>query len=273
MQTLDLSFSTCPNDTFMFDALVHQRIDTGNFTFNVKMTDIEELNQNAFNGTPDITKISFAVFPNIMDKYLLLNAGSAMGHGNGPLLISKDAQLPEKKQIFTVAIPGINTTARLLFLNAYPEITSHKEYVFSDIEDAVLNGEVDAGVIIHENRFTYKKKGLQKIKDLGKHWEDTTHLPIPLGGIAIKKSLSYEVQKKINSYICNSIEYALSHPEASYDFIKQHAQEMDDEVIRKHIQLYVNPFSLDLKAEGRKAVVHLLDMTNRKMRPEDIFVM
>ncbi|MFW6225117.1 MAG: 1,4-dihydroxy-6-naphthoate synthase [Bacteroidota bacterium] len=272
MQPIDLCFSTCPNDTFMFDAMIHERIDTGNIKFNVMMTDIEELNQNALNGIPDVTKISFAVYPKIKDNYLLLNAGSAMGHGNGPLLIGKDAKLPEKKKNISVAIPGINTTARLLFQKAYPEITHHKMYLFSDIECAVLQGNVDAGVIIHENRFTYQKKGLKKIKDLGKHWEDTMHLPIPLGGIAIKRNLSNEIQKKINLYIRKSIEYAIANREKSYNFIKHHAQAMDDEVIRKHIDLYVNHYSLDLKSNGRKAVMHLLDMKSSKMQPDDIFV-
>ena len=177
---LKLGFSTCPNDTFMFDAMVHHKIDTFGLDFDLHLADIEELNQLSLKGELDITKISYAAYTKVSDKYIFLNSGSALGENNGPILISKRKIYPDEVNNLKIAIPGKNTTANMLLSIAYPEAKSKVEYLFSDIEDVVLSDEVDAGLIIHENRFTYEKKGLKKIIDLGEFWERKTNKPIPL---------------------------------------------------------------------------------------------
>jgi len=254
---LKLSFSTCPNDTFMFDAIANKRIDLKGFEFEIFMTDIEELNMMALNGESDITKISINAFAGLTNTYQLLTSGSAIGHGVGPLVISKRKIYPDEVSSCKIGIPGINTTANLLFSIAFPYTKNKKTYLFSEIEDAILSNEIDAGVIIHENRFTYEKKGLKKILDLGEFWEKETKLPIPLGGIAIKKSLPNQLKKDINSIIRTSIEYAFKHPNDSYQFVKKNAQELDDDIIKKHIDLYVNSFSVDLGEDGKNAIQEL----------------
>lgn len=273
---LKLGFSTCPNDTYIFDAMVHGRIDTEGLEFDLVMEDVEGLNCLAFEGNIDITKISYHAFAYIADKYLLLDSGSALGRNNGPLLISKHKVYPDEVSGLRIAIPGKNTTANLLLSIAYPLAKDKKEYLFSNIEDVVVSGEMDAGLIIHENRFTYEKKGLKKVIDLGEYWEDTTGLPIPLGGIVVNRSLSKETQQKVNRVLKRSVQYAFDNPQESYTFVKQHAQEMDDEVMRNHIKLYVNNFTLDLGQEGREAIKSLYKIAKeKKVIPdlrEDIFV-
>jgi 1,4-dihydroxy-6-naphthoate synthase len=255
---LSLGFSPCPNDTFMFDAMVHGKIDTEGLLFDVVMEDVEALNQRVLRGDADITKVSFAAFTKVTDRYQLLDSGSALGNGVGPLLVSKIS--PEasglESQIsgLKVAIPGNNTTAHFLFSFFFPQATDKVEMIFSEIEDAVLTGKADAGVIIHENRFTYESKGLKKICDLGELWERETQQPIPLGGIAVKRNLPGETKEKINRVMRRSVQFAFANPSSSYDYVKQHAQEMDEEVRKKHIDLYVNKYSVDLGAEGRKAI-------------------
>lgn len=272
---LTLGFSPCPNDTFMFDALVNGKIDTRGYSFEVKLSDIEKLNQQAINGELDITKISFGVYPKIKDTYELLTAGSALGIGVGPLLISKKEFLNPKKEIKTVAIPGKNTTAYFLFKMFYPELNNTVEIIFSDIERAVLDDEVDAGVIIHENRFTYQLKGLKKISDLGELWEIKTGQPIPLGGIAIKRNLDITIKRNVNDLIRKSVEFAFANPEESFGYVEKHAQEMSEEVRKKHIQLYVNNFSIDIGEIGKNAILKFFDSENSNEIAEqnrDLFV-
>jgi 1,4-dihydroxy-6-naphthoate synthase len=251
---LTLGFSTCPNDTFIFDAMVHNRIDTEGLAFICTITDVEELNHLAFNGTLDITKLSYHAYALLADSYVLLNSGSALGFKNGPLLISRFKIYPDEIKDLKIAIPGKNTTANLLLSIAYPGVKQKKEYFFSLIEDVVLSGEMDAGLIIHENRFTYQKKGLKKIVDLGEYWESETGMPIPLGGIVVNRKLALDLQQKINQIMKRSVEFAFDNPKVSYPFVKQHAQEMEDSVIQSHISLYVNEFTRDLGTKGRKAI-------------------
>jgi 1,4-dihydroxy-6-naphthoate synthase len=254
MQKITLGFSTCPNDTYIFDAMVHQKIDTEGLEFDVVLGDVEELNMKALNNELDVSKISYHAFSKIAHNYLLLDSGSALGYKNGPLLISKHKIYPDELKDIKVAIPGLNTTANLLFSIAFPESKNKKEYLFSDIEEAILSNEVDAGLIIHENRFTYEAKGLNKIIDLGEYWEKETGLPIPLGGIAVNRNLDKEVQLKINRALKRSVEFAFENPKSAYPYIKQYAQEMDEDVMYKHIELYVNDFSRELGVDGRKAI-------------------
>jgi 1,4-dihydroxy-6-naphthoate synthase len=274
---LKLNFSTCPNDTFMFDALVNGRIDTKGYIFDIHLADIDELNLLAFDGTPDITKISFNAFSKVADKYQLLNSGSALGSGVGPLVVSRKLIYPDEVKHARIAIPGLETTANMLFTIAFPEATNKQVYIFSDIEEAILSNEVDAGVIIHENRFTYENKGLKKIVDLGEFWETHTKLPIPLGGIAVRRSLPDGVKAKISDMLRKSVEYAFLHPKDSYQYVRKYAQSMDEEVMYKHIQLYVNKFSVDLGAEGKNAIRELFHQSSQlSLTPklnDDIFLL
>lgn len=258
---LTLGFSPCPNDTFIFDAMVNQQIDNGGLQFDTKLEDVETLNKWAMQGKLDITKLSFAAGLKLADKYRLLNSGSALGRGCGPLLIArKDIPLPEVKDL-VIAIPGENTTANLLFGIAFPDAVNKKIMVFSDIENAVLNGDADAGVIIHENRFTYQQKGLVKLIDLGEFWEEKTGQPIPLGGIFIRKDIPEEVQQQVDALIHKSLQLAFEKYPALSPYVKDHAQEMDEHVMRQHIDLYVNDFSLDLGKEGWTAIDKLKEMS------------
>lgn len=258
---LTLGFSPCPNDTFIFDALIHGKIDTEGLDFDVRYEDVETLNQQAFRGELDITKLSYHAYAYAVGEYVLLDAGSALGFGVGPLLISKDPQLTGKKDLstMTVGIPGKYTTANFLLGLAYPELTNKRAMVFSDIEGALIAGEIDLGLIIHENRFTYQAKGLHKIMDLGDYWEQATGKPIPLGGIVAKRKLPLEVRQKLNRILRQSVQFAFDHPDSGIDFIRSQAQEMDDAVIRQHIELYVNSYSLELGQIGRDAIKQLFD--------------
>lgn len=263
-----LGFSTCPNDTFIFDAMVNQRIDTEGLRFDLHLADVEELNRLAFSSAIDVTKVSYHAFAYLSDHYQLLTAGSALGFNNGPLLISKHKIYPDEVEGLKVAIPGKYTTANLLLSIAYPQLQQKKEYLFSDIEEVILSGEVDAGVIIHENRFTYQAKGLKKIVDLGEYWDQLTGLAIPLGGIILKRSLPEEIKLKVNRMLRQSVEYAFLHPDDSLPFVRQHAQAMDESVMRSHIQLYVNDFSVDLGPRGKEAITTLYDQSiERKLFP------
>ncbi|MFB6455154.1 1,4-dihydroxy-6-naphthoate synthase [Chitinophaga sp. Hz27] len=263
---LTLGFSPCPNDTFIFDAMVNNKIDTNGFTFDTNLEDVETLNNWAIQGKLDVTKLSFAVYLKVRDQYELLNSGSALGRGCGPLLISREEIPLEDIKNKTIAIPGENTTANLLFSIAFPEAKNKKIMVFSEIENAVLNGDVDAGVIIHENRFTYQLKGLKKLMDMGEYWEQTTGNPIPLGGIFIKKDIPAEKRAELDKLIHSSLQHSFSvYPELS-SYITSHAQEMDEKVMRQHIDLYVNDFSLDLGQEGHAAVNALMTAAEKTKR-------
>jgi 1,4-dihydroxy-6-naphthoate synthase len=275
-QKITLGFSPCPNDTFIFDAMVHYKIDTEGLEFEVFMGDVEELNQKAFRSELDITKLSYHAFAHLINDYQLLNSGSAIGQNCGPLLISKRPQLNARNSEIQVAIPGKYTTANFLLSLAYPEITNKVELIFSDIEQAVIDGNVDAGLIIHENRFTYQDKGLIKIKDLGEFWEEIFSAPIPLGGIVVKRSIESDLQQKIDRVLKRSVQFAFENPESSSDYVSQNAQEMKLEVAKQHIELYVNDYSVDLGKKGREAVEILVNKAvDLKIIPSitnDIFV-
>lgn len=260
---LTLGFSPCPNDTFIFDALVNQKIDTGDLRFETQLEDVETLNQWAMQGKLAITKLSFAAGLKVTDRYELLNSGSALGRGCGPLLIArKDIPLSEVKDL-TIAIPGENTTANLLFSIAFPGAVNKKIMIFSDIEQAVLNGDADAGVIIHENRFTYQQKGLVKLVDLGEFWESKTGQPIPLGGIFIRKDIPANIRQQVDKLIHQSLQQAFAQYPVLSPYVKAHAQEMDEQVMRQHIDLYVNEFSLDLGKDGWTAIAKLKEMSGQ----------
>ena len=273
---LTLGFSTCPNDTFIFDAMVHGRIDTEGLDFNYLLADVEDLNKKAFNNELDITKMSYFAYAYAAQNYLILDSGSALGHRNGPLLISKHKLDLSKIADARIAIPGKYTTANMLFSIAWPETRNKKEYLFSDIEKALLNEEVDAGLIIHETRFTYHKKGLHKLADLGEFWEKLTGLPIPLGTIVINRRLPEETALKVNRIIRRSLEYAYHNSMASYDFVVANAKEMESTVMNNHIKLFVNRFSMNLGKEGRKAINELYRIAGEKRiipaLPEKIFL-
>ena len=256
---LTLGFSPCPNDTFIFDALVNHKIDTEGFEFDVVLEDVQTLNEWAKASRLDISKISYGVLPLVLDKYLVLNSGGALGKGVGPLLITKhEVKSMNEVNAMRIAVPGINTTAHLLFSLAFPEAKNKVFMVFHEIEEAVLSGEVDAGVIIHENRFTDQQKGLVKVMDLGEYWEETIKVPIPLGGIVMKRSFDQSVQQKVDRLIKKSLEYAFEkYPELT-EYVREHSQEMDESVMRRHIDLYVNNYSLALGEDGKKAVIKLL---------------
>lgn len=261
---LTLGFSPCPNDTFIFDAMIHGRIDTEGLEFEVFLGDVEELNRRAGVADLDITKLSYHAYAHLTEKYILLDAGSALGNNCGPLLIAQSPILPENISDLKIAIPGKLTTANFLLSLAFPNATQKVEMLFSEIEWAVLNGNVDAGLIIHENRFTYAEKGLVKLIDLGEYWEQSTGMPIPLGGIVIKRNLPESILHKVNRIIRRSVEYAWANPAASETFIAQHAQEMDPAVRRQHIELYVNQYSADLGKRGREAVSNLFKLAEEK---------
>lgn len=269
-----LNFSTCPNDTFMFYALVHNLL-TDRYSFEVHMADIEELNLLALESKPDITKISYGVYPLLHQTYQLLDSGSALGKGVGPLLISKQPiplnQIPNMR----IALPGEHTTAHLLFNRVFPKVNKKRFFLFSQIEQAILSNEVDAGVIIHESRFTYQSKGLIKLLDLGETWEKQTGLPTPLGGIAIRRSLPWDVKLVINRLLRDSVTYAFDHPDSTMAFVSQYAQELSQDVMQSHINLYVNNFSVLLGAEGRNSIIQLLNASSQipnQFDEHDIFV-
>ncbi len=258
---LSLAFSPCPNDCFIFDAIVNRWIDLEGLEFAVHLADVEELNAAALSGDAEITKLSYHAYAFCADRYVLLDAGSALGRNCGPLLISKRAISTDEVAAgaLRIAIPGKYTTANFLLGLAFPEAQNKRELLFSEIEGAVLAGECDGGVIIHENRFTYEAKGLKKIVDLGEFWESETGAPIPLGGIVMSRRLPDEVTRAVNRIVRRSVEYAFAHRDASLPFVRQHAQEMSEQVMYRHIDLYVNEYSVDLGVDGRRAVQLLFD--------------
>lgn len=259
---LTLGFSPCPNDTFIFDALVNGRIDTQGFSFDIQMHDVQTLNELAMEGKIDISKVSYGTLPLLLDQYTVLKAGSALGMGVGPLLISSFAiPAPAVKQCL-IAIPGKNTTAHVLFSLAYPDASKKLFLRYNEIEDFVLSntagleniGAVKLGVIIHENRFTYQDKGLVKQTDLGHFWEEETGYPVPLGGIVARKSLSDHVKTQVEDLIRESLAWSYSQGNSLSEYVKMHAQEMSEDVMRQHIGLYVNDFTMDLGTIGMEAV-------------------
>jgi len=274
---LSLGFSPCPNDTFIFDALVNGKIDTQGLEFEVVLEDVQTLNEWAIAGQLDLSKISYGVLPKVLKEYVLLESGGALGRGVGPLLISPTL-LPENEtdrmaaiHQATIAIPGIDTTAHLLFSNAYPRALQKTFLRFDEIENWVLKGN-GLGVIIHENRFTYAAKGLHKVTDLGSFWESSTGSPIPLGGIVGKRNLDSALLKQINGLLQKSVTYAFENYPQLPDYVKMHAQEMEETIMRQHIDLYVNDFSLDMGASGKNAIRTLLGNMNGDTEDKNIFL-
>ncbi len=276
MRKIKLGFSTCPNDTFIFDAMVHHKIDTDGLGFDLFLGDVEELNRMAFDSELDITKLSYHAYAYLWENYSILNSGSALGRNNGPILISKKKIYPDEVNDIKIAIPGKNTTANLLFSIAYPNASNKIEYIFSDIEEAINTNEVDAGLIIHETRFTYEKSGFKKIIDLGEFWEKETQSPIPLGGIVVKKNLDIDTQLKIDRVLKRSIEFAFKNPKSPTEYMKKFAQNMSNNVMQQHVQLYVNDFSFNLGKDGRDAINTLYSKAfNLKLiekLPQNIFI-
>jgi 1,4-dihydroxy-6-naphthoate synthase len=254
---LTIGFSPCPNDTFIFDAMVNGKIDTKGLKFNYVLEDVETLNRWAQEGKLDITKLSYNAFLHVSDQYALLHSGSALGKGVGPLLIQpKGGKIKTEADVnhAKIAIPGLQTTANLLFTLAFPEATNKTEVLFSEIETKVLSGEFDCGLVIHESRFTYAQRGLEKIKDMGDWWEQTTGAVIPLGGIVVKRNLPYNIYTLIDAIIKESLAYSRKQLPDLSEFIKTNAQEMEENVMRQHIDLYVNEYSDDLGEVGEQAI-------------------
>ncbi|MGQ9619493.1 MAG: 1,4-dihydroxy-6-naphthoate synthase [Bacteroidales bacterium] len=260
---LTLGFSPCPNDTFIFSAIANRKIYTEGLEFDYSIADVEELNRSALEGRTDILKISYHAYAYVANNYLILDSGSAIGKGNGPLLISKREISEDEVNILRIAIPGKFTTANLLFSIRWPEAVNKKEYIFSEIEDALLNDEVDAGLIIHETRFTYFRKGLRKIADLGKYWDELTGSPLPLGAIVINRAVPEDIALKVNRIIKRSIDYAYGDLYSTFDFVRSHAREMETDIIHSHIEMYVNEFTSELGREGKAAVETLFMMATK----------
>ena len=254
MKRLSLHISPCPNDTFAFDAIINGRIDH-DFDLAVVYHDIEVLNEGVLRSEPDISKISYAVYPLVAEQYALLDSGSALGRGNGQLLVRRKG---ETGKIRTVASPGLNTTANALLRRYFPEVEEVQQMLFSEIAASVERGDVDAGVLIHEGRFVYERRNLELVADLGKLWESETNLPLPLGAIIIKRELGEDLISKFDKLLSKSVRYAFANPLVSRDFVKEHAQELEDDVIEKHISLFVNDYTISLGEEGRKAVEKLI---------------
>ncbi len=258
-QLLTLGFSPCPNDTFIFNALVHGKVEIESVGFAPPaLEDVETLNKFALEGRLDVSKVSFHALGYILDEYVLLDAGAALGRGCGPLLVGKQAFCRQDLSGLRVAIPGEFTTAAMLLRIFAPEIPRVVPMVFSQIIESIENGDVDAGVIIHESRFTYADHGLHLIKDLGSWWEKETGLPIPLGGIVARRSLGKDVLEKLTMGIRKSVRAGFADPEACLPYMKNHARELDDNVLAAHVKLYVNRFSEELGDEGRNAVSEFL---------------
>ena len=261
MKHFEIAFSPCPNDTFIFHAMLHGLVDTRGLSFKAHVDDVEALNREAFAGDCRITKLSFAAYLELTERYELLDSGSALGYGCGPLLVARnaDADILEGR----VAVPGRYTTANLLFRLRYPDSKNIEFVRFDKIMEGVQTGRYDAGVIIHEGRFVFENYNLVKLVDLGEWWEQHTGMPIPLGCIAIRKDEDTISHKHIvESVIRESVKYAFKNPQASRDYIKSLSQELDDDVIDSHIKLYVNEFTFSLGEKGRKAV----DVLNEMMK-------
>lgn len=275
---LRLGISPCPNDTFIFHALTHGLLDDTELDFEIEVEhhDVEALNQKAMEGYFDICKLSYATIGKVLDQYQLLRSGGAMGKGVGPLLIAGRDMSEDEIDEASIAIPGENTTANFLLSLAYPRANHRIEMLFSEIEDAILNDKVDAGLVIHEGRFTYEEKGLIALMDLGNYWEEVSSELIPLGGIVVKRDLPEAQKKVIERLISESVQYAFDHPEASKAYVKEYADEMEDEVIQKHIDLYVNQYSVNVGEAGATAIKTFFEKAREKelipQLPKQIFI-
>lgn len=262
-RTLSLGFSPCPNDTFIFHALVHGIVRADGLDFAPRLEDVETLNRLAAEAVLDVTKISYGAIPHLVRDYVLLRSGGALGRGCGPLVVAREPIDPAEPAARRIAIPGRNTTANLLLRLFAPDAQAGEERVYSDIMPAVARGEVDAGLIIHESRFTYADHGLVQVVDLGAWWEQETGLPIPLGGILARRDLGEATIRAVDDALRRSVEHAFADPEASRTYVRAHAQEMDDAVTQQHIDLYVNQFSIDVGAEGERAIRELFARARR----------
>lgn len=258
MQSITLGYSPCPNDTYIFGGLAKGLVDS-QLEYDIILEDVEQLNRRALNGELMVTKLSYHAFAHVVDKYEMLPYGSALGFGVGPLLITKNPDLTID-QIKTIAIPGEYTTANMLLKFAIKDQVETVEVLFSDIEDYIQEGRVDAGVIIHENRFTYLDRGFTKLLDLGAYWESKTQLPIPLGGIALKRNLPPRVKEEVLNNLKQSIHVAETHFDQIEDYIKENAQEMNLKVMQQHINLYVNGSTKGLSEQDNAAIAHMLDV-------------
>lgn len=263
---LRLNISPCPNDTFMFEAMLAGRIDCEGLEFDVHFADIEELNAMAQRGVADVSKLSCAVLPQVVGAYKVLDSGSALGRGNGPLMVSLH-EVSTSDAALRIAVPGAHTTANMLVDRLFPQLTRRGEVLFSQIADAVCSGEYAAGVLIHEGRFTYASRGLHLVADLGAEWERVSGLPLPLGAIVVRSSLESEVQRRVERVLRRSVEYAMANPDASAEFVRCHAQELSPQVMRNHIELFVNDFSVSLGTQGRQALSALT-----RLNSDEIFV-
>lgn len=250
-----LHISSCPNDTFMFEAWINEQLnDFYGWKVKTHFYDIKTINELAKKQIPDITKLSVFAASQLLSNYQILTSGAAIGYNNGPLIISKKPKTIADISNIRLAVPGFNTTAYALLKFFFPQVGFCKEYFFNQIEDAILNDEVDAGLIIHETRFTFEKKGLFKIADLGEMWEKVYHLPLPLGVIAVKRSLPYDIKKNMNNLLRKSILYAMKEQTTISKFVTSLAQIQNEEVIRRHILLYVNEMSVELGKKGKRAI-------------------
>jgi len=262
-----LGYSPCPNDTFIFYALVHGKIDTGDLHFKEILLDVETLNQMALHAELDITKVSYHAFGYLREDYCLLRSGSAIGRGCGPLLVVREDYAINDLQWKKIAIPGRLTTAYLLFQLFSADFIHSLSFIempFHKMMEAVKNGVADAGLVIHEGRFTYSSYGLKRLVDLGEWWEDETGLPVPLGGILVKRNLGEDLIRRINSVVRKSVEYAFTHRDEPTYYMKQHSQELEDEVIEQHINLYVNDYSIDIGEDGVSAIKELMRRAEEK---------
>ncbi|MHC1564829.1 MAG: menaquinone biosynthesis family protein [Candidatus Syntropharchaeales archaeon] len=261
---LRVGYSPCPNDTFIFYALMHQQVQTADVTFTPVIEDVETLNGMAFGHALDVTKVSFHAFGFLREDYALLHAGSALGRGCGPIVVARERFDPDRLRYKKIAIPGTYTTANLLLTLFEPCLENVVVMAFDKIMPAVAAGKVDCGLIIHEGRFTYPLYGLREVIDLGRWWEDETGFLIPLGGIVIDRSLGQDLIRDFDSWLKKSVEYALENRDVPMNYIKSHAQEMDADVILRHINLYVNDHTLNIGDEGIKAVEYLLKAGEEK---------
>ncbi len=256
---IDIAFSSCPNDTFIFHAMLNNLVDTKGLSFTPHIDDVESLNRQAKKGVYQVSKLSFAAWLRLRDKYELLDSGAALGFGCGPLLVARSKDISVENAL--IAVPGVETTANMLFGMRYPEAKNKIVVRFDEILPGIESGKFDAGVIIHEGRFVFKDYGCEKIIDLGEWWEEETSSPIPLGCIAIRKDEETIIHRDaIESGIRESVAFAFENPGASREYVKSLAQEMDDDVIDQHIKLYVNEFTLSLGEKGKKAIQKLEEM-------------
>lgn len=274
---LSLAYSPCPNDTFAFHAMTHNLIDTEDLTFSVELADVEQLNKRAKEGIYDVCKLSYHAFFYLCDHYAMLRSGSALGYNNGPLLVTRREYTSPLKPECKIAIPGEKTTGALLLKLAYPEYKNLSPVLFSQIEERVLSGEFDAGVLIHEGRFTYEAKGLRLIRDLGSFWQETSGVPVPLGGIAVSRRFGNDLHQKVNRVLKRSIEFAFKNPEISKEYVGKNARELDADIQKKHIGLFVNNYSLDIGETGINAVYTLydkvLEMEPQIIKRDNLFIL